>query len=172
VELCEKASSPDVPYIAAGVVLTGASIFFDTLARGSSPEGIRYLGPSAVGLTWGFTLGGLYLALPKCSPDFVSSSPPEGNVRTRWEIAIAFAALSGLTAPVIVATETGTIPEQWSNGERVMRLVLASGFGVVGSLVPYVLPPQTWRAAKELENLRAGPTDEGRGAFVSWRVRF
>lgn len=53
-----------------------------------------------------------------------------------------------------------------------MRLVLASGFGIAGALLPYLLPPKTWRAAKELERLRAAPTEDGRGAFVSWRVRF
>ncbi len=53
-----------------------------------------------------------------------------------------------------------------------MRLGLASAFGVGGALLPYLLPPQTWRAAKELEHLRARPTEDGRGAFVSWSVRF
>jgi hypothetical protein len=172
VELCAKASTTDWLYLATGLVLTAGSITVDTVLRTTASEGVRYLGPSAVGLTWGFTLGGVYPSLPKCSSDYVSSPPPEGNVRTDWEIAFAFAALSGLTAPVVEATETGTIPEQWSNAERVMRLVLASGFGVVGALLPYALPPKTWRAAKELEHLRAGPTEDSRGAFFSWRVVF
>ncbi|MGO8991939.1 MAG: hypothetical protein ACLQVI_01325 [Polyangiaceae bacterium] len=172
VELCKKASTTDWLYLASGVVLTAGSIALDTELRSSASEGVRYLGPSAVGLTWGFTFGGAYLALPKCSPDYVASHPPEGDVRTDWEIAIAFAALSGLTAPVVVAIESGTAPEQWSNTERVMRLALASALGIGGSLLPYLLPPKTWRAAKELEHLRAAPTDDGRGAYFSWRVRF
>jgi hypothetical protein len=172
-ELCAKASTTDWLYFVSGVVLTAGSIALDTGLRDSSAsEGARYLGPSAIGLSWGFTLGGGYLALPKCSLDFVPSRPPEGDVRTNWEIALAFAALAGLTAPVIVATETGAIPEQWGNPERVMRLVLASGLGVGGALLPYLLPPKTWRAAKELEHLRAGPTEDARGGYLSWRVVF
>jgi hypothetical protein len=172
IELCKKASSTDWLYLISGLVLTTGAIALDTELRALSSEGLRYLGPSAVGLTWGFTIGGGYLSLPKCSPDYVSSRPPEGNVRTEWEIAIAFAALAGLTAPVLEATETGIIPEQWSNTERVMRLVLSSALGIGGALLPYLLPPKTWRAAKELENLRAGATEDGRGAYFSWRVRF
>ena len=171
--LCAKASSPDWLYLGAGVLLTAGAIALDTVERQQvDSEGVRYLGPAAVGLTWGFTLGGSYLALPKCAPDYVTSPPPEGDVRTDWHVAIAFAALAGLTAPVIEAVETGTIPTTWSNAERVMRLVVASGLGIAGALLPYVLPPKTWRAAKELEHLRASPTADGRGGFVSWGVRF
>jgi hypothetical protein len=175
--LCDKASSVDWLYLGTGVLLTAGAIAFDTAERQTTSEDTgsvagRYAGASLVGLTWGFTLGGGYLALPKCSPDFVSSRPPEGDVRTDWEIAAAFAGLAGLTSPIIVATETGGLPPQWSNTERVMRLVLASGLGIAGSLVPYVLPPKTWRAAKELEHLRAGPTADAKGAFLSWGVTF
>ena len=77
-------------------------------------------------------LGGGYLALPKCAPDYVTSAPPEGNVRTDIEVALIFAALSGLTAPIIEAVETGTVPGSGAT-ERVMRLVLASGFGIGGA---------------------------------------
>jgi hypothetical protein len=173
-KLCEKASHPDWLYLGSGVVLTAGAIVLDQLAlkSASTSEGVRYLGPSAVGLTWGFTLGGAYLSLPKCSPDYVTSDPPEGDVRTNWEIAIVFAALAGLTAPILESVETGTIPPAWSNAERAMRLVLASAFGVAGAFIPYVLPPKTWRAAKKLENLRASPTADGRGGFVSWGIRF
>jgi hypothetical protein len=169
--LCAKASRPDWLYLGAGVVVTAGAIALDTWAHNQS-EGIRYLGPPVLGLTWGFTLGGGYLALPKCAPDYVTSPPPEGNVRTDLEVALIFAALAGLTAPIIEAVETGTVPTQWSNSERVMRLVLASGFGIGGALLPYLVPPATWRAAKELEHLRASPTADGHGAFVSWSVRF
>ena len=171
-ELCEKASSPDWVYLGASVLVTAGAFVLDGFARTSQYEGVRYLGPSGMGLTWGFTLGGAYLALPKCSPDYVSAPPPEGSVRTDWEIAVAIAALAGITAPVLESVETGTIPPAWSNGERVMRLVLASGFAVAGASLPYLLPPKTWRAAKKLEDLRGAPTADGRGAFVSWGIRF
>jgi hypothetical protein len=172
IELCRKASSPDWLYFGTSFLLTAGAIAGDTFARSSTSEFVRDLGPSAVGLTWGFTLGGGYLSIPKCAPDYVQSLPPEGNARTDWEIAVAFAALAGLTAPIIMATETGTIPVTWSDAERVGRLVLSSGFGIGGALLPYLLPPKTWRAAKELERLRASATEDGRGAFVSWRIRF
>ena len=173
IELCKKASAPDWVYFGSSVLLTAGAIVGDTFARNAtSSEFVRDLGPSAVGLTWGFTLGGGYLAIPKCAPDYVASRPPEGDARTNWEIALAFAALAGLTAPFVMATETGTIPVQWSDAERVGRLALSSGFGIGGALLPYLLPPKTWRAAKELERLRAGTTEDGHGAFVSWRVRF
>jgi hypothetical protein len=171
-DLCAKASSPDWLYLGASVLVTAGAFVLDGFARASQYEGVRYLGPSGMGLTWGFTLGGAYLALPKCAPDYVTAPPPEGSVRTDWEIAVAIAALAGITAPVLESVETGTIPPAWSNGERVMRLVLASGFAVGGAALPYLLPPKTWRAAKKLETLRATPTADGRGAFVSWGIRF
>jgi hypothetical protein len=171
-KLCAKASEPDWLYMGASVVLTAGAITLDTVARGWTQEAPRYIGPAAVGLTWGFTLGGSYLALPKCAPDYIAAPPPEGDVRTDWLVAAAFMALAGLTAPVVEAIETGTVPTEWKDGERVGRLALASGFGMVGSLLPYLLPPKTWRAAKELEHLRASPSADGRGGFVSWSVRF
>lgn len=171
-KLCEKASHVDWLYLGTSVLLTAGAIAFDDVSQSWGQEGLRYLGPASVGLTWGFTLGGGYLALPKCSPDYVTSAPPEGDIRSNWEIPVIFAALAGLTAPVIVATVTGTDPASWSNAERASRLVLAGGLGVGGALLPYLLPPQTWRAARELANLRASTTENGRGAFVSWSVRF
>ncbi len=102
----------------------------------------------------------------------MNAEPPEGDVRTNWEIAVIFAALSGLVAPVVVASETGTTPPQWSNAERASRLVLASGLGIGGALLPYLIPPKTWRAAKELAHLRASASGDGRGAFLSWGVSF
>jgi hypothetical protein len=171
-ELCESASTPDWMYFGAGIVLLAGSITLDTEVKYSSSIDVRQLGPSAVGLTWGFTLSGGYLSIPKCSMDYVGGSPPEGNVRTAWPMALAFAALAGISAPLLAATEIGVPSPSWSDGERVTRVFLASGFGVAGALLPYALPPKTWRAAKELEHLRAGTTADGRGGFVSWSVRF
>ena len=171
-ELCETASTPDWLYFGAGVLLTAGAVTLDNEVKYASSIYVRQLGPSAVGLTWGFTLSGGYLSIPKCSMDYVGSYPPEGNVRAAWPMAVAFAMLAGITAPVLVATEIGVPSPLWDNGERVTRVVLASGFGVAGALLPYALPPKTWRGAKELEHLRAGTTADGRGGFVSWSVRF
>ena len=172
-ELCAKASHPDWLYVGSGLVLTVAAITLDNELKVDTQHSFaRQLGPASVGLTWGFTLGGGYLSLPKCSPDWVPSSPPEGSVRAAWPMAVAFAALAGLTAPLIEATEIGSPLAGWTDADRVARVALASGFGVAGALIPYLLPPKTWRAARELERLRAGATADGHGAFVSWGVRF
>ena len=171
-ELCAKASTPDWLYLGAGVLLTAAAITLDNDVKYNNSQFIRQLGPSSVGLTWGFTLGGGYLSIPKCSMDFVPSLPPEGDVRATWPMATAFAVLAGLTAPVIVAVENGAPSPFWDNGERVSRVLLASGFGVAGSLLPYLIPPRTWSASRELQRLRAGATQDGRGVFVSYGIRF
>ena len=94
IELCEKASTPDWLYFGSGILLTAAAITLDGNVKYAKGEGVRDLGPSSVGLTWGFTLGGGYLSIPKCSPDWVGSAPPEGDVRRgrTWPIAVAFAA--------------------------------------------------------------------------------
>jgi hypothetical protein len=130
------------------------------------------MGPSLIGLSWGFTVGGGYLALPKCSPDFVTAAPPEGGVRADWPMAVGMTLLATATAPVLVGIETGsggvTLP--WSTTERSMRLVLAGAGGMVGALLPYLLPPKTWRNAKKLEHLRAGAT--AHGGFVGYAFAF
>jgi hypothetical protein len=172
VELCEKASHVDWLYLGGALAADVAAIWLDNTLKYNDSTGLRYMGPAAVGLSWGWTIGGGYLALPKCSPDWVESSPPEGDVRADWPIALSFAALAGLMAPFIAGEEIGSSPQSWPVPERTMRLVIASGMGVTGALLPYLLPPKTWRAAKELERLRAGATEDGRGAFVSWSLRF
>jgi hypothetical protein len=172
VELCDKASHVDWLYLGGAIAADVAAIWLDGNLKYNDTRGVRYLGPASVGLAWGWTLGGGYLALPKCSLDWVGSAPPEGDVHADWPMAIAFAGLAGLMAPFIEGEEIGGVPSAWPVGERSLRLVIASGSGVAGALLPYLLPPKTWRAAKELEHLRAGSTEDGRGAFVSWSVRF
>jgi hypothetical protein len=172
-ELCEKASNVDWLYVGAGLLGAVATIALDTeVFQTESSPGVRLLGPSFIGLTWGFTIGGGYLALPKCSPSWVQSAPPEGNVRADWPAAAALTVLAAATAPVIVGVETGegsvTLP--WSTTERSLRLVLSGTTGALGALLPYLLPPKTWRAKKELEHLRAGATAQG--AFVGYSMSF
>ncbi len=172
IELCDRASRADWLYIGSGLVLDVAAIWLDGTLKYQGGAGLHYLGSGSVGLAWGFTLGGGYLALPKCSRDWVPSPPPEGDVRADWPIAASIAALAGVMSPFIVGEEIGVIPQDWSVGQRTMRLVFASTGGVVGALVPYLVPPKTWRAAMELRDVRAGATDDGRGAFVSLGFRF
>lgn len=160
--------------MSAALIADAGSIALDSIFfQVQSHPAVRLIGPSLIGLSWGFTLGGGYLALPKCSLDFVRAAPKEwGAGHVDWPIAISLSVLAAATAPIAVGVFTGegdvTLP--WSTTERSMRLVFAGTGGAVGALLPYLLPPKTWRAAKELENLRAGA--DMHGAFVGYYVRF
>lgn len=172
-ELCERASGVDWLYVGGALVADVGLIVLDSqVFQTQTTEGVRLLGPSFIGLSWGFTVGGGYLALPKCSADFVQAPPTEGGVRADWPAALGFTLLATATAPVIVGLETGqgpvTLP--WSTSERSLRLVLAGAGGAIGALLPYLLPPKTWRAKKELEHLRAGAT--AHGGFVGYSLSF
>lgn len=170
-ELCERASTTDWAYLAIGPAAVAGSIYLDAFQlKESSEPGIRTIGPGLVGVSWGFTLGGGYLALPKCSSNWVRYAPPEGDVRRSWPLALGLALFSGVTAPILVGVETGPIDFEWSVSERVGRLVTAGLSGFTGALLPYLLPPKTWRAAKELEHLRA--TADQRGATIGWSIAF
>ena len=48
----------------------------------------------------------------------------------------------------------GPVKVQWPVMERSARIFVAAGAGIVGSLFPYLLPPRTWAAAKEIERMR------------------
>jgi hypothetical protein len=171
--LCDRASRVDWIYVGAAVLADAGAVALDSLVfQEQTSAGVRLLGPSLVGLSWGFTLGGGYLALPKCSPDFVRAPTREGSVHADWPMAVSLSVLAAATAPVIVGIETGggnaTLP--WSTTERSFRLVLAGTGGAIGAFLPYLLPPKTWRAAKELEHIRAGA--DAHGAFVGYTLRF
>ena len=172
-ELCATASSPDWLYMGASVSAWVLSLYADAgYLRYREQPGVRTIGPGLVGLTWGFTLGGGYLAQPRCN-GLVRSPPPEGDVRTTWHVAVALAMLASLTSPMIeffFNTQVDAIPLDWSVSERRFRLVAGAGGGFVGALLPYVLPPKTWRAAKELEKIRLG--GDTAGGFVTYTVRF
>jgi hypothetical protein len=173
VELCKKASDVDWLYFGGALLADVGTITLDELVfQVSHTEGVRLVGPPLVGLSWGFTLGGGYLALPKCSPDFVGSAPPEGNVRADWPMVVGVSLLATATAPALVGIETGVGPVTlpWSTTERAMRLVLAGAGGLAGALLPYLLPPKTWRAAKELEHIRAGAT--AHGGYLGYAISF
>jgi hypothetical protein len=174
-ELCEKASSTDWLYMGVSFASFVGALYVDgAYIKFSQQPGVRTIGPALAGLTWGFTLGGGYLAQPKCQPDWVSSAPPEGDVRTSWQLALALGGLAAISAPILESYFAlpcaGCDPAEWSVGERRVRVFAAAGGGFVGALLPYVLPPKTWRNAKELERLRAG--GDKNGAFLSYTVRF
>ena len=172
-ELCRQASRFDWEYLGVMVLADAATVTLDSqVLQSSGQTAVRLLGPGLVGLSWGWSVGGTYLTLPQCSPSFASGPPPEGDVRSRLPLVISFSLLAAAMAPLIVGVETGEGPQtlEWSTTERTMRLVIASATGVVGSLMPYVLPPQTYRAMRKLSHLQAGAT--ARGGSVSYSFRF
>lgn len=169
--LCERASSTDYFYLGgAGLLVVGTITIDSQLLKLREQPGLRLLGPPLVGTSWGFLVSSTYVALPKCSDTWVSSAPREGNVRSPYALAAALIALSGFTAPFVVGIETGSVPNEWTVPERAARVGLAGAFGMVGAALPFIVPPKTWRAARELDKLRAtaGPT----GVFLGWSTRF
>jgi hypothetical protein len=172
-ELCRDAGRFDWPYLSLLVAADAGTIVLDSqVFQSSGQAAVRLLGPGLVGLSWGWSVGGAYLTLPQCSADWVRSRPLEGSRRSELPLAISFTVLAAAMGPVVVGVETGDGPSTlaWSPGERVMRLVIAGATGAVGSVMPYVLPPRTWRALRKLEALQAGVAD--RGGFVGYRVAF
>lgn len=186
-ELCARASRPDWLYLGGLALLDAGAIAFASngTVKYSEDAGsgigapaatvLTWGGPVAVGLTWGATVGGAWLALPRCSSSWVGEAPPEGGIRETWPLAMAFALLAGATAPVVDGIAIGTLPLSWSTDERVGHLIAAGVAGALGALVPYLVPPRTWSASRELERLRLG-VDPGVGgrpsAFVGYRVAF
>jgi hypothetical protein len=158
--LCDAASRPDWLYLGGLVVLdTGA------IALGSSfwmkwqvqSDVARLTGPALIGLTWGATVGGAWLALPKCSTHWLPRRPPDGAAHQDWPLAVTLALLAGATAPLVNAIAVGfTLPPGWSTEERAAHLVVAGVAGFGASFLPYLLPPKTWSAFKELQRLQVG----------------
>jgi hypothetical protein len=155
IELCEKASHFDWQYTGAFALGFVGSIFADVgpLKQSGAP-GLRLLGPGLLGFTWGGFLGGGYLSLPKCDPQWAWGPPPEGNVRATWPLATAIAVVAGATAPVMDYTFLGAVKPSWPIGERSARVLVAATTGVLGAIFPYVLSPRTWSAFKEIERIR------------------
>jgi hypothetical protein len=177
-QLCDEASHTDWLYLGALVLLDAGSIAFASNGTVKYDDSyvLRYGAPTAVGLTWGATVGGFWLALPKCSPSWVGEPPPEGGVREVWPLALSFALLAGATAPIVNGIAIGsTLPATWSDEERAAHVIVAGVAGFVGALVPYLVPPRTWSAARELERVRLGVgfAPDGRPeGFVGYRASF
>jgi hypothetical protein len=172
-ELCDQASHPDWVYLAGLAVLDAGALWFGSseTVKYSSSMPLRFTGPALIGLTWGATVGGAWLALPKCSPEWVNEPPPEGKVRATWPLTLAFALIAGATAPIVNGIAIGSnLPIGWTTFEREMHLVVAGVAGFCGSLLPYALPPATVRAARELEKIRIGA--DGHGAFLAYSAAF
>lgn len=170
--LCQKAYAPDLNAVPGDLLYIGGLLAIDAAVVYSDNRWFRFMdtpaqrlvGPSLMGLAWGSTIGGLYLAMPKCRPDWVETATSEGAVRNQWQFAIALSLLSMATAPFIARIEQGPIREvYWDVPERSLTVIMPMITGAVGAFVPYLLPPRTWRAANELEKLRLNVAVNGNG---------
>ena len=173
-DLCARASHPDWVYLGSLALLDVGAIWGGSAEgiKNAGSEPIRFTGPVMIGLAWGATIGGAWLALPKCSPYWVGEPPPEGSVRQNWPLAISLALLAGSTAPIINAIAIGyDLPIRWSTEERAGHVVAAGLAGLVGAFLPYLLPPRTYRAAQELARIRVR-TDGRGGLFADYVARF
>lgn len=172
-ELCDKASSTDWLYLSGLLLANVGSIYLNTYEiYKSTSSAVRQIGPALIGLSWGGLLGGGYLALPKCDKTWVHYAPREGDARSSAPIAIAIASLAAATAPFVTSIATinkdSTLREWnvWSTGEHFWRGMISGIAGLGGALLPYLLPPKTWAAAKELERIRFT------GTYVGYTVVF
>jgi hypothetical protein len=172
-ELCAKASHPDWAYlIGLGLLDVGAVWLGSSDPIKFSGRYPSLAGPAMIGLTWGATVGGAWLALPKCSPNWVGEPPPEGEVRATWPLALSLALLAGATAPIVngIAIGSFNLPGDWTTFDRELHVVVASVAGFGGALLPYLFPPRTWRAAREIEHIRLGAGQSS--VFLSYVALF
>jgi hypothetical protein len=194
-DLCARASQPDWLYLGGLALLDAGTVWAGSsqAIKYSQNLLVRSTGPIMIGLAWGATLSGTYLSLPKCSSEWVGESPREGRSRPSWPLELSVAILAGATAPIISFIAIGYCsddddgrvdasgtprPPLCQQGfisyettfEREMRLVIAGAAGVGGALLPYLLPPKTVAAARELDRLRFGV--DGHGGFVGYSGTF
>ncbi len=163
-DLCAKADHHDWLYITGTMALTAGSIALDSRYFGRTGEpGLRLVGSSGIGLAWGIFVGGTYLALPKCDPLYVHHPPPEGEVRAQWPLTVGLSMVSMLTAPFVIALfqgvrQTDDIRPVY---ERSLNVLLPAAVAFGGTWLPYLLPPRTWSAYQDLQNLRLNVSTQG-----------
>ena len=170
-DLCETASKPDWLYLTIPFALSAGAVVLDSLVMKYDPnEAVRDLGPALVGLTWGTFIGAFWPSMPKCQSHYVTTAPPEGDVRASWPVAFAFALLAGATAPVVDYIAIGPVPDAWGNAERVSRIVISGTIAFGAAFIPYLIPPRTVWAARQLQHLRASVSAQS--SFVSYTFQF
>lgn len=181
-DLCARASSPDYVYILGTAALTAGAVMFDTkIGKHSEKPFWRIASTGLIGVTMGSFIGGGYLSLPKCSPDFVPPVQPEGDTASRWPLAIALSVAAGVVSPFLVWVETGFVPEEWSMSERGARIYVPALAGVAGALLPWIpaIAPKTYRNMLKLERLRLqgapvppGANTAATGAMLGYSFQF
>jgi len=181
-ELCDAASHPAWYYLGALAALDVLAVYGGTRDSIKYADGlaVRFTGPVMIGAAWGATVGGAWLAVPQCNPHWVATPPPEGDVRANWPVALSIALLAGATAPIVNGIAVGScydafcqggLPASWTTFEREMHLVAAGVAGFGGALLPYLIPPRTWTAARELDRIRFGADAHG-DVFIGYGARF
>jgi hypothetical protein len=108
--------------------------------------------------------------MPKCDATWAYGTPPEGNVRETWPVAVAIAMVAGATAPAMDFVFLGPVKYDWPVFERSSRVFVGIGAGVLGALLPYVISPKPWAAKKEIERIRLG--EVAGGPFMSYTLAF
>lgn len=181
-DLCARASSPDYAYIAGTVALTAGALMFETYVGKKAEQPFwRTASTGLVGLSFGTILGGGYLSLPKCSPDFVPPVQPEGDLTARWPLALAIALASSAAAPFLVWISTGGLPQEWAMSERGSRIYVPALSGALGALLPWIpaIAPKTYRNMLKLERLRLqgapvppGASSAADGAMLGYAFSF
>jgi hypothetical protein len=172
-ELCQRASRPDWAYLAGLVALDAGAIWLGSsgTVKGSGNV-VSLAGPAMIGLAWGASVGGAWLALPKCSMEWVAEPPREGEVHQTWPLALSLALVAGVTAPIVNAIAIGSnLPQDWTTRDREIHVEVAALAGFSGALLPYLVPPRTTAAARELHRIRFAPDGRG-GAFLSYAAPF
>ena len=95
-----------------------------------------------------------------------------GRAGRSWPVALSLALLAGATAPIINGIVVGSnfttpcppgaaCPQSWTTFEREVHLVAAGVAGFAGAFLPYLVPPPSWAAARELDHLRVGADARG-----------
>jgi hypothetical protein len=171
IELCKQASSFDWLYTGTFAAGVAGGVVLDTkFLKQQEQPGVRLLAPGVVGFFWGGFLSGGYLSLPKCDPTWAYGPPPEGEVRASWPIATVITMLATVTAPAIDYVFLGAVKPEWQDWERASRVVVGMGAGALGALFPYLLPPRTWAAKKEIDRIRVRAVSGG--PFLSYEMTF
>ncbi len=168
--MCEKAAKTDWLYLSVAGLTTVGAVWLNGETKFAPSVPIRFAGPATIGLSVGWLVGSLPLALPQCSETGMRFGGREGDVRSYFFLGASLALGSAALASITMAIATGQQPQEWSTLERSARVATASAFAFGGALLPYLLPPKTWRAAEELRKLRFEAGAES--AFVGYSTSF